>query len=87
VPEYAAISASLNELTKSGKPFVWSEAQEEAFNRPLLTSSPILSYPTSEGIYILDMDASDFGMGAVLSQLQDGEEHVIAYANKTLNDA
>ena len=57
LPEYAAISASLNELTKSGKHFVWMEVQEEAFNKlkQLLTSSPILSYPTAEGIYWIPM--------------------------------
>jgi len=33
------------------------------------------------------MDASDFGIGAVLSQLQDGQEKVIAYGSKVLNEA
>jgi len=34
--------------------------------------------PEPEGQYILDTDASDVGLGAVLSQMQNGEEHVIA---------
>jgi hypothetical protein len=36
-----------------------------------LTQAPILAYPTREGFFILDTDASNVGMGAVLSQVQD----------------
>ena len=47
-------------------------------------SSSVLSYPRKEGEFVLDTDASSFSVGAVLSQVQDGEERVIAYASKTL---
>jgi len=50
-------------------------------------SKPILALPISEGRYILDTDASDFGLGAVLSQEQNGTEPVIAYASRTMNRA
>ncbi|CAG2247528.1 unnamed protein product [Mytilus edulis] len=52
-----------------------------------LISSPILAYPNMEGKFVLDTDACDNGIGAVLSQIQNGEEKVIAYASKTLNNA
>lgn len=42
-------------------------------------------YPTLKGQFILDTDASLFGIGAVLSQVQNGEERVIAYASRTFN--
>ena len=48
----------------------------------------MLAYPVDEGFFILDTDASDFGIGAVLSQVvpdRPKEEKVIAYASKTLS--
>jgi len=47
--------------------------------------APILSMPQDEGTYYLDNDASDVGLGAVLSQDQNGQEVVLAYASRTLS--
>jgi len=52
-----------------------------------LITSPILSFPTSDGQFILDTDASNHGIGAVLSQVQGGTEKVIAYFSRVLNKA
>ena len=49
-----------------------------------MVSSPILGYPKGNGKFILDSDASDFGIGGVLSQLQDGKEVVLAYGSRTM---
>lgn len=50
-----------------------------------LVSSPILAFPTEEGRFIIDADASLAGMGSVLSQVQDGVEKVISYYSKTFS--
>ena len=51
-------------------------------------NAPILGYPDVNGDnFILDTDASNEAIGAVLSQLQDGKENVIAYASRTLTSA
>ena len=53
-----------------------------------LTSAPILALLDWSKPLVLDTDASDSGIGAVLSQIhQDGREYVIAYASRTLNRA
>jgi hypothetical protein len=50
-----------------------------------LTNTPILAYPRNEDSFILDTDASNTCMGAVLSQIQDGKEKVIAYYSKAFS--
>ena len=86
IPNFAEKAVPLTQLTKKNQPYVWSEKCEEAFRqlKKDLVSSSVLSYPRREGEFILDTDASGFSVGAVLSQIQDGEERVIAYASKTL---
>ena len=44
----------------------------------------MLAYPADDGIFFLDTDASGQGLGTVLSQLQGGEEQVIAYYSRVL---
>lgn len=62
----------------------WNLKCQESFEKlkTALTNAPVLAYPTKEGQFILDTDASHDCMGSVLSQIQDGEEKVIAYASK-----
>lgn len=53
----------------------------------MLSSSPILSFPKEEGEFILDIDASNIGIDAVLSQNQGRKEKVIAYFSRVLSKA
>lgn len=48
-------------------------------------SAPVPSYAQLDMEFILDTNASDTGIGAVLSQVHGGQEKVIAYASRTLN--
>ena len=75
------------QLTKKGQEFLWTSEYQRSFEmlKAALCSAPVLSFPTHEGKYILDTDASAVGIGAVLSQIQDGDEKVIAYGSKTLS--
>ena len=62
--------------------FVWAEQQQEAFNtlKDKLTYPPVLGYARPDCPFVLYTDASGKGLGAVLSQKQDGVERVISYA-------
>ena len=66
--------------------FKWNDSCETAFQtlKERLITSPVLCYPVRDAVFILDTDASNHGLGCVLSQMINGEEKVIAYASKTL---
>jgi len=50
-----------------------------------LQEPPILTLPNDEDLFILDTDAAENSIGAVLSQKQEGVEKVVAYAGRTLS--
>ena len=76
IPGFADIAAPLHALTRKNARFSWGTDQDEAFNRlkECLTTAPILGMPRDDGTFYLDTDASDKGVGAVLSQEQDGRK-------------
>lgn len=81
VQDFATIAAPLNRLTRKGVPFEWNEACQAAFDglKRAMVEAPVLPYPDPKLPYLLDTDASAEGIGAVLSQVKDGREHVVAY--------
>ena len=87
IKEFATIASPLHDLLRKNSKFVWTDTCQEAFStlKERLTGAPVLAYPEGEGQFILDTDASGYGIGAVLSQVQEGQEKVIAYASKALN--
>ncbi|XP_036003984.1 LOW QUALITY PROTEIN: uncharacterized protein LOC118566341 [Fundulus heteroclitus] len=86
VKDFASIAEPLHNLTKKNASFQWHAEHQAAFNKLkcLLTSAPILGYPMDCGEMILDTDASDTGIGAVLSQIQGCVERVLAYGSRKL---
>ena len=89
VSGFAGVARPLHKLTEKGRLFHWTEECQLAFDelKSRLVSSPILAYPSPTSMFVIDTDASDFRIGAVLSQQQDGEERVIAYASRALSKA
>ncbi|UYV71663.1 K02A2.6-like, partial [Cordylochernes scorpioides] len=86
VEGFADIAAPLHRLTEAKSTFHWNQDCEDAFVtlKGGLCSSPVLVYPQPGMRFVLDTDASNSGIGAVLSQVQDGEERVIEYYSKIL---
>ena len=88
VRQFATIAAPLHNLTRTGQKFLWNEECKTAFMqlKNALVSAPVLAFPDPSKPYILDCDASNFGVGGVLSQETDGLEHVVAYYSQSLSD-
>lgn len=82
IKNFAIIAKPLHQTTERKKPFRWTDECEQAFSqlKNCLTTAPILAVPDWTKPFIIDMDASETGIGAVLSQCDtSGNEHVIAY--------
>ncbi|XP_056108553.1 uncharacterized protein LOC130086512 [Rhinichthys klamathensis goyatoka] len=98
VEGFAKMAAPLHKLVaelvgtkarkRTGRDFAaaWTEACEQSFEglKAKLTSTPVLAYANFALPFILEVDASHSGLGAVLSQEQDGKVRPIAYASRGL---
>ncbi|XP_041995688.1 uncharacterized mitochondrial protein AtMg00860-like [Salvia splendens] len=81
VKHYSIIVSPLIELLKKDG-FVWSDGAKQSFEalKAAMCSTPVLRLPNFEVPFVVETDASDLGIGAVL--LQDG--HPLAYFSKKL---
>ena len=90
IRSFATIARPLHCLTERTAKFQWSPECQLAFEdlRSKLATTPVLAHPDFSKPFILDTDASDTGIGAVLSQLDDEDnEWVVAYASRALSKA
>ena len=90
VSGFSEIAAPLHRLLQKGSKFRWTNECDAAFQQLIaqLESSPILGFPCLDREYILCTDASDAGVGAILSQKDNnGEEFVISFASKAFTGA
>lgn len=86
---FAKESGELNEMTKLHVRFEWLEKHQKLFEklRDKLTSDDVLAWPNWDKPFMLQVDASDFAIGAVLSQRDDdGVEHPIAFISRRLSE-
>ncbi len=85
------VAASLTALTSTKVPFTWSAQAQNAFDnlKSRFISAPVISTPDPERQLIVEVDASDVGVGAVLSlrSSRDGKLHPCAYFSHRLNPA
>lgn len=92
VPDFASISAPITELIKGRvkkQTITWNANADECFEtlKSLLVRSPILGSPDFDKPFNIQCDASNLGLGSVLTQGDGENEKVIAYASRTLNKA
>lgn len=94
VRAFAEKAHSLTQLTRKDAKWKWGDEEQRAFDsiKNSLISQPILRYPDFGRDFLVHTDASSFGIGAVLCQMQDpshsgnDQEVVIAYSSKHLID-
>jgi hypothetical protein len=86
---FANIAKLLTRVTEEKRNFERPTEAETAFQslKEILCTSPVLGYPRPGGKFIVDNDTINVGIGAVLSQVQNGSERVLAYFSKTLPKA
>lgn len=82
VKNFGVISKPLTMLLRKGVPFKWTAETESAFQqlKHALVAAPVLALPDFSKPFTIETDASDQGIGAVLSQ----DKHPIAFLSKAL---
>ncbi|EDW54737.1 GM19302 [Drosophila sechellia] len=89
VPDFATLVQPLNALLKKQAKWKWEDAHQAAFEavKARLVADPILACPDFTKTFVLQTDASDYGLGAILTQHSERCERVISYSSRTLNTA
>ena len=89
VHDFARIAEPLHALTRKNLKFAWDGLCEESFLtlKEALAVAPTLSLPTNQDVFILDTDASEIGLGAVLSKVEENEEKPISFESRLCSPA
>jgi hypothetical protein len=88
---FSKIAGAMTALLKKNNKFRWTAEAQEAFERlrSAFTSAPILRHFDSSQPVVLEADASDFALGAVISQRdpENGVLHPITFYSRKFNSA
>ena len=85
-PELQKLLKPIYELTKKGRPFVWGDEKQKAFDKikSRLLKPLVLSMADKRGRFLLYSDTSKYATGSALYQVQNGKPKLIAYASEKL---
>ena len=88
-PELQKLLKPIYELTKKGRPFIWGDEQQRAFDeiKSRLLKPPVLSMPDKRGRFLLYSNTHKYTTGSALYQVQNEKPKLIAYASKRMPDA
>ena len=89
VKGYSIIAGPLFDLLKDDTPFVWAASQVAAFKAitDAIAQDAVYPHPRFDLPFLVDSDASDVGLGAVLSQVIEGVERPLIFASRRLQPA
>ncbi|RVW83173.1 Retrovirus-related Pol polyprotein from transposon 17.6 [Vitis vinifera] len=79
IKDFSNLSKPLCELLAKDAKFIWDERCQKSFDqlKQFLTTTPIVRAPNRQLPFEVMCDASDFAIGAVLGQREDGKPYVI----------
>ena len=90
IPNYSTISAPLRQLIKQDVPWSWTAEHDNALQqlRDILTRDPVVAYFDPSQQTTVVVDASPYGLGALITQRADNDSapQVVAYASRSLSD-
>lgn len=83
IKDFAKVAEPLNRMTAKKETFNWTDEQEKSFRelKRLWDTADCLAYPNFTLPFIIETDASNKGLGAVLKQAFNNEEKAIHYAS------
>ena len=87
VCDFPQIAHPLHHLLKHDVPFLWSKECQKSLDqlKTALVSATVLAYPKFDKPFVVETNASGYGLGAVVEHQQsDGQWHPVAYASRTL---
>jgi len=86
---FATVARPLHDMVKKDKKWEWTEKQEKAFKelKERFTKEPVLAAPDIDKKMRMEVDASDYAMGGVLSmKCEDRLWRPVAFLSKLLNE-
>jgi len=89
VPNFSAVAAPLTNLLHKEQTYKWTDDTQQAFEwlKERLMTTPVLILPNPEKHFTLTTDASDYAIGAVLSQNSGKGDQPVAYESRKLSPA
>lgn len=87
IKDFSKVISPLTELTSPKQLFLWFPSAQQAFERlkQLFLSAPVLIQADLIRLFVVEVDASDSGVGAILSQQVDGKLHPCAFFSRCLS--
>lgn len=86
VPDFSTLISPLTALLRKGKKFLWTPECEASFRKikECLVQAPVLNCPDYDLPFVIQCDASGYGLGAVLLQTHPDGDRVISYLSRSL---
>jgi RNase H-like domain found in reverse transcriptase len=90
IPGFTKIAKPLTDLLKKEQSFQWTDECTKVVDKliTIVTNNPVLYHPNYDKPFTLEVDASQYAIGAILQQADNlGKLHPVGYYLKALTDA